>query len=999
MRILITEFDLFGTMGGGQTVYRRVIETNPQIEFCYFGLEEPATTPRPPNARMFRYREEYRRDFATPPRDTYPPSWTYQNFIQAGNFAASVAGEEFDVVELADFRDFGSMLRPAMAFHGVRAGRTALAMHGRLSTSLSMDWASQGCIDQTLALRENVQFRVADTRYAISRWYLDQWQAEVDLPAHYLHPLRFLELPRLVPCRSSSEPPSICFIGRTEKRKGPDIFLEIARWLPRTSFREAAIIGPESFCGNGPGANYYLRQMLGNRRDRAEIRPAMNAAELARLFAGRTLVFVPSRYDTLNLVALESLFSGCPTVIGSGAGVCSFLRENYPRVPFVTLDISNMYGCLPEIRATLADYDGYRQRLVAALEEAKPEISGSSLEEIYRSDPCPDAGLARQTAKWYVQLMRIYEAANRPSGSRLKWTVATTARALLPRRARSKLRGLRNRARRTIDSAPETLRRWMLRSVLRGDAVISYQGTKAYRLASAYRSLLSLPEHSPYDLDLKIQELWSLAEEQRVDRARIWAEIARLERMRGNDLTAAAYELRVIRAVGRDRLDLLPSAVATLQQCGFPREADAAEAMFGSPRTKVVDCLRLLEDASARHRLNRGGSWEKIDDRRNSASPRVAVIVSLYQAADKLSFFLHALRNQTLVRHGQLEVILVDTGSPAHEYDVFNAIAPSLDLSVVYARSAQRETIQSAWNRGIALSRAPYLAFLGVDETVFPEALEILAAELDADPSLDWVQGNSLVTSVDRHGTWQRDVMTYRRDGYRRTLVYLDTCYLSWVGALYRRSIHDRFGYYDASFHAAGDTEFKNRVLPFLKTKSLPQTLGLFWNYPDERTTESPHAEIEDLRAWYLHRTQAGVQYALGRHDPQEALDLFCQCLRYRKSYCKHQSTDLEYALQVAAYLKAKCPGVLAEGLQRGLVRLLRAYRSLDWLPRISPFTPARQLLQVRRITKAVQASQQGLLPRGVEPLYEIFNDNRFEQHDRTWRSAPVGVKSNGQAH
>jgi glycosyltransferase involved in cell wall biosynthesis len=999
MRVLITEFDLFKAVGGGQTVYRRVIETNPQIEFCYFGLEESATAPRPRNARMVRYRERYRRDFADIPCDTYPPAWTYQDFIQAGNFAASVAGEEFDVVELADFRDFGSMIRPAMAFHGVRVGRTALAMHGRLSTSLTMDWASQGSIDRTLALRENVQFRVADVRYGISRRYLEQWRAEVDLPAHYLHPLRFLKLPRPVLCPSSSEPPSIHFIGRTEKLKGPDIFVEIARWLPRTSYREAAIIGPESFCGCGPGASHYLREMLGNRPDRAEIRPAMNAAELADLFTRRTLIFVPSRYDTLNLVALESLFSGCPTVIGSGAGVCSFLRENFPRVPFLTLDIANMYGCLPEIRATLGDYDGCRRRLVAALEEAKPEITGPGLEEIYRSDPCPDAGLQRQMAKWYLRLMRIYEAASRPSGSRLKWAAVKAAKALVPRRARSTLRDLRRRVRTRIELVPETLRKWMLRSVLRGDAVISYQGTKAYRLASTYWSLLSLPERSVYDLDRKIQKLWSLAEEQRVDRARIWAEIARLDRMRGNELTAAAYELRVIRALGRDRLGLLPAVVATLQKCGFPREAQTAQAMFGSRQTKVKDCLGLLEDASARHRVNHCGPWEKIDDRRTSASPRVAVIVSLYRAADKLSFFLHALRNQTLVRHGQVEVILVDSGSPTREYDVFNATAPSLGLSVVYARSAQRETIQSAWNRGIALSRAPYLAFLGVDETVLPEALEMLAAELDADPSLDWVQGNSLVTSVDRHGTWNRDVMTYYRDGYHPSLVYLDTCYLSWVGALYRRSIHDRFGYYDASFHAAGDTEFKNRVLPFLKAKSLPRTLGLFWNYPGERTTESPHAEIEDLRAWYLHRTQAGVQYAFAQHDPQEALDLFYRCLRYRKSFCKHQSTDLEYALQVAAYLKAKCSGMLAAELQRGMVRVLRAYRSLDWLPRISPFTPARQLVQVRRIAKAVQASQQGLLPHGVEPLYEIFNDNRYEQHNRTWRSAPIGANSNGHAH
>src|SRR5262249_43507649 len=159
------------------------------------------------------------------------------------------------------------------------------------------------------------------------------------------------------------------------------------------------------------------------------------------------------------------------------------------------------------------------------------------------------------------------------------------------------------------------------------------------------------------------------------------------------------------------------------------------------------------------------------------------------------------------------------------EYRALRQTALAVNVPYLYVRTAQRETIQTAWNRGIALSRAPYLTFLGADETIVPDALATLAAELDADPALDSVQGNSLITEVDKYGAFVRDVMMYDRTGYTQDHVYLETCYLSWVGALYRRSIHDRFGWYDGTFGAAGDTEFKNRVLPFLKTKCVPQLL------------------------------------------------------------------------------------------------------------------------------------------------------------------------------
>ena len=206
------------------------------------------------------------------------------------------------------------------------------------------------------------------------------------------------------------------------------------------------------------------------------------------------------------------------------------------------------------------------------------------------------------------------------------------------------------------------------------------------------------------------------------------------------------------------------------------------------------------------------------------------------------------------------------------------------------------------------MSKADFLSFLGVDETILPTCLEILANELDKFSDLDWVTGHSLVTEVDSDCSWIKDIMPYYRKEYKQDLVYLETCYLSWVGALYRRSIHKRFGYYDSSFRGAGDTEFKSRVLPFIKSKIVDCTLGVFWNYPDERTTQSPAIEIEDMRAWYIHRTLGGIRYAFANRSTEDVENLIYLCLCYRKSYCVHTSTDLEYAYNLCLYLKEICP-------------------------------------------------------------------------------------------
>jgi hypothetical protein len=265
-----------------------------------------------------------------------------------------------------------------------------------------------------------------------------------------------------------------------------------------------------------------------------------------------------------------------------------------------------------------------------------------------------------------------------------------------------------------------------------------------------------------------------------------------------------------------------------------------------------------------------------------------------------------------------------------------------------------------------------------------PSCFDRLVAELDRDSAIDWVQANSVVTYVDEHGSFLGDVMTYDRTGYDQDLVYLETCYLSWVGALYRRSIHDRVGYYDSSFRAAGDTEFKNRVLPFIKTRHVPAALGVFWNYPEERTTAHPRAELEDLRAWYLHRSPGGIRYALGQRDSAAGQGLMLHALRYRKSFAHHWSTDVEYAANLGDFLQERQRAAPALRLLAGARRLLAAYRGLDTHANWSMPSAALALARAQAVAALEQQRHRNLVP-GFRPAYRVRNDNRYEQHVMLW--------------
>ena len=137
----------------------------------------------------------------------------------------------------------------------------------------------------------------------------------------------------------------------------------------------------------------------------------MTRSELVELFASKSVTFVPSRYDTLNLVALESLFSGCPTAIGSGAGVCRFLEESFPEVPFIKIDVNNIYESLSEIDAVLNNYDQYRQNLVDQISSSTFTANDPMLGEIYQDSVDFNTEIREELNQWYSQLF-TYWASN-----------------------------------------------------------------------------------------------------------------------------------------------------------------------------------------------------------------------------------------------------------------------------------------------------------------------------------------------------------------------------------------------------------------------------------------------------------------------------------------------------------------------------------------------------------------------------------------------------------
>jgi glycosyltransferase involved in cell wall biosynthesis len=123
--------------------------------------------------------------------------------------------------------------------------------------------------------------------------------------------------------------PTVLFLGRVTRQKGPEYFIEVAR-------RVADHVPPAQFVLAGTGdllPHVIERTVELDLADRVHFAGPVQGAEVDRLYRASDVCVMSSVSEPLGLVAMESLRNGTPCVIPKDAGVSEVLRHAF-RVDF-----------------------------------------------------------------------------------------------------------------------------------------------------------------------------------------------------------------------------------------------------------------------------------------------------------------------------------------------------------------------------------------------------------------------------------------------------------------------------------------------------------------------------------------------------------------------------------------------------------------------------------------------------------------------------------------
>jgi tetratricopeptide (TPR) repeat protein len=262
--------------------------------------------------------------------------------------------------------------------------------------------------------------------------------------------------------------------------------------------------------------------------------------------------------------------------------------------------------------------------------------------------------------------------------------------------------------------------------------------------------------------------------------------------------------------------------------------------------TIIENVQRQLQVNSQPARRNENDNVSKItDNQTDSNNYIVSAIVSSYNAERFMHGCLEDLENQTIA--DRLEIIVVDSGSRQNEEKIVRQFQKNWD-NIKYIRTENRETVYSAWNIAIQAASGKYITNANTDDRHRRDAFEVMANFLENRPDIALVYADLIITETENE-TFENctPIRLFKWLDWNRQELLEKGCFMG-PQPMWRKSMHDLYGYFDASFVTSGDYEFWLRISQTESFLHLPELLGLYLKSPHSIEHTNRKQQVEENR-------------------------------------------------------------------------------------------------------------------------------------------------------
>jgi glycosyltransferase involved in cell wall biosynthesis len=201
--------------------------------------------------------------------------------------------------------------------------------------------------------------------------------------------------------------------------------------------------------------------------------------------------------------------------------------------------------------------------------------------------------------------------------------------------------------------------------------------------------------------------------------------------------------------------------------------------------------------------------------------PRVSIITSVYNGDMFIEGFMADIVRQTIFN--QCELIMINANSPGNEESVIKQYMEKYS-NIIYVKLDHDPGLYGVWNMAIRMSTSELITNANLDDRLKADSIEVHAESLEANPEIDLVYSNNYITKV-ANSTFENPnalaLINYPEFSRKAMLLCLPDNHPMW-----RKSIHERFGFFESKYKATGDFEMWLRAVE--KGSQFLKILGIY---------------------------------------------------------------------------------------------------------------------------------------------------------------------------
>lgn len=207
----------------------------------------------------------------------------------------------------------------------------------------------------------------------------------------------------------------------------------------------------------------------------------------------------------------------------------------------------------------------------------------------------------------------------------------------------------------------------------------------------------------------------------------------------------------------------------------------------------------------------------------------VSVIIPAFNRVEYIREAIHSVLDQN---YPNIEIISVDDGSSDGTYEVLKQFSDDHKITLLAHPNRANKGQSAALNVGLRAASGELFAILDSDDLFAPTKLADQVQFLEANPSFDMVYGNGL--AIDQHGNPLFYTLPESHVETGDPARILLDCYVAIPGgALIRRSLAEKVGFFEESFRAAQDHDMAIRLFEAGKVGYLPTVAFYYRKHGD----------------------------------------------------------------------------------------------------------------------------------------------------------------------